>query len=310
MPHQRIDINNHINEKTNIASWQVENPKAIVHILHGMGEHKARYDHFASFLNQHDIHVYAHDHLGHGEAISEDSPLGHFHNDDGFNKVVGIVEDVQNYIHLQHPGVPVFLLGHSMGSFIAQHYLVDYPCRIKGLILSGSAYTPTPLLRALKFVAGIEALRLGKKGNSSVINLLSFGSYNNNFKPRRTEFDWLSRNESSVDDYIADELCGFICSCSGWQQLASGLLVISKPENLEKIPSTLPVSIISGDMDPVGNSGKYVKALEQHWKNTGHHDVTLNLIENARHEVLNETDRELHYNALLQWLEKQLKSPA
>lgn len=310
MPHQLIDITNHLNEISHLATWKIEKPNAVVHILHGMGEHKERYDDFANFLNQHNIQVYAHDHLGHGDAISSNSPKGHFYDEDGFNKVVAVVEDVQNYIHQQHPGAPIFILGHSMGSFIAQHYLISFPCRIKGLILSGSALTPTPLIRALKLVAGIESLRLGKKGNSAVINFLSFGSYNNKFKPIRTEFDWLSRNEQSVDKYIADDLCGFICSCSGWQQLASGLLDISNPAKLKKIPAKLPVYIISGDMDPVGGSGKFVKALEKLWKKTGHTQVTLNLIHDARHEVLNESDKEVHYNALLQWLQQQLKNTA
>jgi alpha-beta hydrolase superfamily lysophospholipase len=298
-------ISNNLGTETKLAIWPCEEPKAVLHILHGMGEHKFRYEHFANFLNAHHIQVYAHDHLGHGESIDDDSPKGHFHDDKGFQKVISVVEDVQNHIHKQHPDLPIFLLGHSMGSFIAQHYLLNYKSEIKGLILSGSAYTPTFLLKALKLAAQIESLRLGKKGSSKVLNFLSFGSYNNAFKPNRTEFDWLSRDKDSVDAYINDDLCGFICSCASWQQLAEGLLNISNAGDFKKIPAELPVYIVSGDKDPVGGFGKYVRALHQFWLNTGHTNTKLDLLADARHEVLNETDKELTYNKVLQWIQCQ-----
>jgi alpha-beta hydrolase superfamily lysophospholipase len=277
-------------------------PKGIVHILHGMGEHKYRYQHFAHFLNQHHYHVYAHDHLGHGESIFTDTPKGHFGDENGFENIVDIVHDVQNEIQSRHANLPMILLGHSMGSFIAQNYLVKYPSNIQSLILSGSAYNPTPLLHALKLVASIEKLRLGSKGASKVLDFLSFGSFNNAFKPNRTASDWLSRDNDAVDRYIADKLCGFICSCASWQQLAQGMLNISNESQLRKIPNDLPTLIISGGKDPVGGFGKYVIALKDFWEKTGHSKVSLQLLDDARHEVLNETDKETTYNIILQWI--------
>jgi alpha-beta hydrolase superfamily lysophospholipase len=265
-----------------LACWPCDNPRALVHILHGMGEHKYRYQHFAEFLNSQGIQVYAHDHLGHGDSISEQSPTGHFGDDAGFKNVVGNVNLVQQHIRNLHPNLPIYLLGHSMGSFIAQSYLINYPNSIKGLILTGSALTPKPLIHALKLVAHIEVLRLGK--------------------PIRTEFDWLSRDNHAVDKYVADDLCGFICSCASWLQLAEALLEISTAKQLQKISANLPTLIISGDKDPVGGFGKYVKALTNFWKITGHTQVTSHLLADARHEVLNETDKELTYNLITKWI--------
>jgi len=287
-----------------VAAWSCEAPKAVIHILHGMGEHKYRYQHFAEFLNKNGIQVYAHDHLGHGDSINEQSLVGHFGDNKGFKKVVKHVDTVQQHIKRQQPDLPNYLLGHSMGSFIAQSYLIHYPSSVNGLILSGSALTPRILVRALSIVAKIEVLRLGSRGTSQLMNLLTFGSYNNAFKPNSTESDWLSRNESQVDKYIADERCGFICSCESWSQLAEALLEISDPALLEKIPTALPTLIISGDKDPVGGFGKYVKSLSKLWQKTGHTHITTQLLSGARHEVLNETDKELTYNLLLQWIKE------
>lgn len=289
-----------------LITWPCKTPSAVLHILHGMGEHKYRYQHFAEFLTQQGIQVYAHDHLGHGDAIDTLSSIGHFGDEQGFKQVVNNVDTVQQHIKTLHPDLPIYLLGHSMGSFIAQSYLIHYPSTIKALILSGSALTPRFLIRALAVVAKIETLRLGKRGSSQLMNFLTFGSYNNAFKPIRTEFDWLSRDPSAVDNYVADALCGFICSCASWLQLAEALLDISTPAHLQKIPAQLPILIISGSKDPVGGFGKYVNALTDLWKKTGHTQVTSKLIPDARHEVLNETDKELTYNLLLQWL-RELK---
>jgi len=173
---------------------------------------------------------------------------------------------------------------------------------VKGLILTGSALTPTPLVYALKLVAHIEVLRLGKRGTSQIMNFLTFGSYNNAFKPTRTKFDWLSRDKNTVDKYIADAFCGFICSCASWLQLADVLLEISSSKQLQKISANLPTLIISGDKDPVGGFGKYFEALVAHWKKTGHTQVTSHLLADARHEVLNETDKELTYNLITKWI--------
>jgi alpha-beta hydrolase superfamily lysophospholipase len=292
-----------INSQTiQLACWPCDKPKALVHILHGMGEHKYRYQHFAEFLNTQKIQVYAHDHLGHGDSISEQSPIGHFGDDAGFKNIVANVNYVQQHLQNLYPDLPVYLLGHSMGSFIAQSYLINYPNTIRGLILTGSALSPKPLMHALKFVARVEMLRLGKRGTSRIINYLTFGSYNTAFKPTRTEFDWLSRDKNTVNQYISDAFCGFICSCASWSQLADGLLQISAPKQLQKISANLPTLIISGNKDPVGGFGKYFHALVAHWKKTGHTHVTSHLLADARHEVLNENDREFTYNIITKWI--------
>ncbi len=297
-----------LENELSLCCWQAQSdkPHAIVHILHGMGEHKLRYAHFANFLNTHHITVYAHDHSGHGAFIQSGNTPGHYGDSAGFHSVLQNVHVAQQFIRNKHPDTPIFILGHSMGSFIAQSYLIHYSCPLQGLILSGSAYTPVVLLHALKWLARFESVRVGKAGYSKVIDQLSFGSYNKAFQPQRTPFDWLSRDTQQVDQYIEDELCGFICSAYSWYELAHALIDISKTTQLEKIPAELPCLIISGDKDPVGAHGKYVSALHQHWLKTGHRHTRCELLKDARHEVLNETDRELTYNLLLNWINELL----
>lgn len=292
-----------------LICWQAPNaPKYIVHILHGMAEHKFRYKDFARFLNKHDVCVYAHDHRGHGSSVEAGGTVGHFGEQQGFKNILADIECAQQFIRNKHPDLPIFILGHSMGSFIAQSYLIHYQPSIHGMILSASALNPRFLVRALYALASFEKLRLGARTPSPLLNFLSFGSYNNSFKPNRTEFDWLSRDNKIVDDYINDPLCGFICTTDSWQQLAAALLEISNPANYAKVDKNLPLLIISGDKDPVGAFGKSVKALYKFWKDLGQTQVTLNLLVDARHEVLNEINKEKTYNDILQWITQQSQS--
>ncbi len=289
-----------------LICWPCDKPKAVVHILHGMGEHKYRYQHFAEFLNRQGIQVYAHDHLGHGESINDASPMGHYGDDEGFEQVIANVKHTQDFIQERHFGLPNYILGHSMGSFIAQNYVLKNPeIKLSGLILTGSALTPPLLVKGLNLISKLEQWRLGKRGTSKILHFLSFGSFNDAFKPVRTESDWLSRDEAQVDKYINDPLCGFVCTTAVWEQLSRGMLEISTAEALKQIPSELPVLLISGDKDPVGGAGKYVKALDKLWRQSGHTKVDTHLIADARHEVLNESDKETTYNLVLQWIGDQ-----
>jgi len=310
MPHlhqeQIINIITHDQKTLQLVSWQQStSPKFIVHILHGMGEHKFRYKDFAQFLNNNEICVYAHDHRGHGDSAELGGCLGHFGDQNGFNKLLADTDSVQQFIRHQHPALPVFILGHSMGSFIAQTYLLRYQPEIQGLILTASTLNPRFLIRALYAVASLEKFRVGARSPSQLLNLLSFGSYNKAFKPNRTQFDWLSRDNKTVDQYIQDPLCGFICSTESWRQLAAALLEISHPKNFSKVNKNLPLLIICGDKDPVGGFGKTAQALYKFWIALGQTQVTMKLLTGARHEVLNEIDKEKTYNDILQWIKQQ-----
>ena len=190
-----------------VITWPNSQAKAWVHILHGMAEHASRYDEFAQQLVKAGYAVIAHNHRGHGASPTVTSGL--YAEQDGWQSVLHDIDTVRN--SLPHD-LPYFMFAHSMGTFIGQAYLATKPKRINGLILSGSNIQPSFLLKAGRVVAKLEGLRKGTLNTSSVLQFLSFGSFNKSFKPNRTDFDWLSRDQQHVDKYISDPLCGFDCS--------------------------------------------------------------------------------------------------
>jgi alpha-beta hydrolase superfamily lysophospholipase len=199
----------------------------------------------------------------------------------------------------------LFLFAHSMGSFIAQGYAIRNGKRLAGLILSGTNYQHPIIYYAGRLVAKLESFRLKESDPSSLMDKLSFASFNNNFKPNRTNFDWLSRDTKEVDKYINDPFCGFPCSAETWHQLLTGLIEISQKDQLSKIPDALPIYLFGGDEDPVGRMGKGIPALAQKLRQTGHDNVTHKIYEDARHEMLNETCKYEVYQDVADWISQQ-----
>jgi alpha-beta hydrolase superfamily lysophospholipase len=283
--------------------WPNEHAKAWVHINHGMAEHAARYEDFATELVAGGYAVVAHNHRGHGN--SETTKLGCFAKQDGWQKVLSDLDAVRDAIC--STDVPFYLMGHSMGSFIVQSYLSVTHRKVDGLILSGSNFQPALLSRAAKVVAKIEQIRVGKTRSSALLQFLSFGSFNQAFKPNRTAFDWLTRDTIQVDKYVADPLCGFACSTGLWYEFMSELIKLVKPETLKKIQTNLPILILGGSMDPVGMMGKGLPKLANAYKDAGQNTVTLKVYDNARHEILNETNNQQVYKDIITWLDYQPK---
>ncbi|WP_257292043.1 alpha/beta hydrolase [Endozoicomonas sp. ONNA1] len=282
------------------------NRKGIVHISHGMAEYGQRYRSFATELNQAGYIVFAHDHRGHGACIEQNGE-GYFARQRGWHKVVDDLATVVEFIQKKLPGVPLILMGHSMGSYILQSYLIQHTPGLAGAILSGSNYAPRLLLEAGLLIAKVECRRQGKKGISPLIRQLTFSSYNRQFKPNRTEFDWLSRDPDAVDDYIADELCGFHCSNQLWHDLFRGLLHIRACHHLKQIELELPVLVMGGEKDPVSapeGQQKLTKALRK----AGLKNVTLSLYPEGRHEMLHETNSQQVTQRLLQWIDQTIRS--
>lgn len=275
--------------------------KAYLHICHGMAEHMDRYKDFAEAMAKQGFNVICHNHRGHGD----NEILGHYADDSGWLKTINDIKDVQDNL-IKDSTLPLFLMGHSMGSFIAQGFAIRYGDRLAGLILSGTNYQHPFMYHAGRIVAKIENLRLGLGTPSKTMDTLSFASFNNHFKPSRTDFDWLSRDNQQVDKYIADPLCGFPCSAETWKQLLSGLIEISDKKNLKKIPSSLPMYLFGGDKDPVGRMGKGIPALTKCLQQTGHEQVTYKLYKDGRHEMLNETCKQEVYQDITDWLNQQL----
>ncbi|MCL6269294.1 alpha/beta hydrolase [Sansalvadorimonas sp. 2012CJ34-2] len=287
--------------------WQQPDSKAVILLLHGMTEHAARYRSFAETLNKAGYSVVAPNHRGHGPHIPQQQ-LGWFAESNGWQKVLGDISLVHSFVTDLYPDIPVILMGHSMGSFLAQAWLLNRPEPVSGTILSGSNFAPRLLLKLGKLVAILENARQGTNGHSKLIDTLSFGSYNNAFKPVRTPFDWLSRDSAEVNKYIEDPLCGFLCTNVMWLDLFNGLLSITSIKALKNIDNRLPFYIFGGSKDPVGQQGKGLKQLANSLSKAGSDSITLEIWPEGRHEMLNETNRQEVVIKLLQWLDQQVQN--
>ncbi len=286
-----------------VSTWVPEAPRAAMQISHGMAEHARRYADFARYLAAAGIAVYASDHAGHGKSASPDK-YGYFYAKDGWKRVVDDLHSVRGSIEAQHPGLPVFLFGHSMGSMLARSYMSRYAKGLAGVILCGTS-GPNPLLPLGKLLAGLELRRLSTYKPSQLLNRMAFGANNKPFEPSRTPFDWLSRDKAQVDAYIADPACGFAFTATGYSDLFAGLTEIQAKDWAGHVPCDLRVLVISGECDPVGGR----KAAS--WLLARLNEADVRLVEckvypEARHEILNEINREEVYADVLAWVERVL----
>jgi len=280
--------------------------KAVVQIEHGMAEHAARYRRVAEALTAAGYAVYADDHRGHGKTVQSAEDLGWFAAEDGWGRLVRDFEALRERIVEEHPRKPVFLLGHSMGSLVAQQYVSEHGRELAGLVLSGTGGGGGPLVHVGRAIAKLERLRLGPRGRSKLLQSLTFGAYNRGFSPVRTEYDWLSRDAAEVDAYVADPLCGFDLTVQGWIDVMTGVIGIERAETIAKVPKALPVYLMSGALDPVGRQSAGVKWLAEQYRGAGLRDVTVRLYEGARHELFNEQNRDEVLRELVAWLDAVL----
>lgn len=276
--------------------------RGVVQISHGMAETAARYERFAKVLNQNGYIVYANDHRGHGKTTRNIESLGYLGDHDGFNLLIQDIAKLSDIIREENPGLQIYLFSHSMGSFAAQRYIIDYKDKIDGLVLSGSNGDQGFTLTAAKTIAQLEMMIRGRKAKSKLMNNLSFGAYNKKFKPEKTGSEWLSRDEEEVKKYIENPFCGTIFPTSFYYDFLGSLQYIEDESNFIKIPKDLPIFIISGEEDPVGDFGKGVKKLYTRYKNAGVKDLEIKLYPGARHEILNEINRDEVMNDVVNWL--------
>ncbi len=267
-------------------------PQAVVVISHGMAEHAARYARFATALNAAGFAVYGFDHRGHGQTGQAGGTLGHMGDQDSWNRAVADLAAVCRLAAQRHPGKPLLLFSHSMGSFMGQQFLYDHGTMLAGAVLCGSTGKPPPIAALGRLVTRLERLRLGRRGISNLVQSLSFDAFNKRFQPQRTDFDWLSRDPAEVDKYIADPLCGFPISVQSWIDLLDGLQAIARPENQARIPKALPVFVIAGRHDPVSGGGAGLKQLLGAYADAGLRKVESRFYDDARHELLNEINRD------------------
>ena len=291
-----------------LRSWKPSRKKikAVIQISHGMAEHSERYTATAQQLCDAGFMVFAHDHRGHGHSINN-AIAGSYGKKGGWNLVKSDLNQVHQYIAESTPNIPLFLLGHSMGSFISMSYLIDYHPNLAGVILSGSNYDKSIKYKALKPIIKAEKVRLGSEGKSKLIEHLTFGHYSKDIDSPSTTFDWLSRDPIEVKKYIEDELCGFFCTNQLWDDLTDGLIDISSTKRLKEIEANLPIYLFAGAKDPVGEQGKGVRRLVHQLIGSGHTDVTYRLYPDGRHEMLNETNKEDVVRDLTDWLMTKIR---
>lgn len=295
--------------KLNCYKWEnitCDMPKAIVQISHGMSENILRYDEFARELVEVGFTVYGHDHRGHGETAASIDDLGYMDDKDNFHSMVYDLKDMNDLIKRENEGIPIILFGHSMGSFLSQRYIELYGDSIDGLILSGSNGKQKAINNLGIPISYLEMKIFGRRKQSKLMDKLSFGSFNNNFKPVRTNCDWLTRDEKEVDKYLNNKYCGNIFTASYFYDLLKGLKEIHKESNLKKIPKSLNIYILAGSKDPVGENGKGIINLYNLYKKLGIKNVSYKLYDGARHEILNEINRDEVINDIKNILEEIL----
>ncbi|MGI9221578.1 MAG: lysophospholipase [Woeseiaceae bacterium] len=303
--HERTALKASDGHEIQVQRWLPDSPaKQVVQIFHGLGEHSSRYARFAEAANARGMAIYCHDHRGHGESADQ---LGYFSGKDGWKLVISDCHSVRQEIERRNEGLPVVLIGHSMGSYIAQSYLMRQSPRLAGLILSSSTWPSRLSLYAASLLARIEAARQARHRNSALLDRLGFGKFNKPFQPARTELDWLSRDEAEVDKYIADPLCGGPYSTGLWLDLIGGLLEISSDDALRRVSPDLPILITGGENDPVGGD-KGMTNLLMHYAQTGHQRIRAKIYPGGRHEMLNEVNRDEVTQDWLDWIETTSRS--
>lgn len=293
--------------KIHVNKW-MSGPKAkgIVQIAHGMAEHSGRYADFAAVLTEAGYHVYANDHRGLGKSAGSCEVLGHFADENGWELAVDDMYRLTKLIKDEVPNLPLFLFGHSMGSFLSRTYVQQHGEELAGLILSGTGAGRRVMSSLGILIAKIECRLRGKRARSVLMNTLSFGNFNKPFRPARTPFDWLSRDPQEVDKYVQDPLCGEVPTANFFCDLLTGIKQMDEAEGLARIPNELSIFLLSGDKDPVGQNGKGVRKTYQQFKQIGIKDVVLKLYPDGRHEMLNETNKEEVYRDILAWLDTRV----
>lgn len=283
-------------------------PRAVVQIAHGIAEHIRRYDDFMNFLAENGYVAVGNDHLGHGESIQAPEEQGFFAEENGWDRVVEDMDRLREQMRQEYPDLPYIFFGHSMGSFLTRTYLIRHPEKYDAAIISGTGHQGKPLVIAGYTAASLMVRSKGPRADGQALNDMAFGSYCKKIANPRTPFDWLSRDEESVDRYIADPLCGFVAKVSLYRDMMGGIKFITNQANIDAMSKEQPIYFMSGDADPVGDYGKGVEKAYQAFCKAGLRDVTIRLYPDGRHEMLNEINKSKVYQDILHWLDSKVKT--
>ena len=298
--------------RTNIKAIKYlpdQNIKAIVQVSHGMVEFFERYEDFALFLNQRGILEVGNDHLGHGDSVVDESEWGYFGKEKGYLNVLNDLHTLTLMIKAEYPDVPIFLLGHSMGSFFARRYLFTFKDELDGAIIMGTGYKDKMTLIGGKLLIKIMMLFKNDHYRSKLINSIALGSYNKKWEPSKTHNDWLTKDAEIVNWYSSQKKCSFIFTLNGFYNLFSVLEDVCDKDNIKNMKKSLPVFFVAGEDDPVGDFSKGVLKVIKMFKEAGMEKVTYKFYPNDRHEILNETDKEVVKQDIYNFIESVIKRP-
>ncbi len=300
---KKFEIESSTGKKIAGRIWRQERKeyKGIIQLVHGMQEHIGRYTEFAEFLSQKGYIVIGHDHLGHGETVKNEEEYGHFSDKHGWSNLVDDIHKVQAFAKKEYPDLKYTIFGHSMGSLLVRTYITKYKDKIDKVIICGTSGKRLGIISGI-FLIKLMKIFLGKKYKSELIEYLVTGSFNKKFNPNRTVADWTSRDQESVDEFISDKKCLKNFTLQAYEDLLKGSLYVSKQKNVNK-SIKVPILITSGDKDPVGENAKGVIRVYKMFEK-GNYEVDIRLFKDARHELLNEINKEEVFCYILNWIEK------
>ena len=298
--------------------WIPENEiQAILQISHGMAEHIERYDEFARYLARRGILVVGNNHMGHGDSINSEEDLGYFSvpikgmkkkDREQNNSSANVVKDllhITKVVKKHYSGLPYILLGHSMGSFMARRFLMEYGKELDGIIIMGTGNQRKLTIKAGYAMTKILTLIMGERHRSKLIDKMMFGAYNRRIEKPESQNDWICSDTETLKKYNNDKLCGFMFTLNGIEAILSTLKYITNPANIKKIPLEVKMLITSGMEDPVGNYGEDVKYVYETYKDHGVENIYMEMYKDCRHEILNEKIRAKVYRDIFQWIDER-----
>ena len=273
--------------------------KAVLQIVHGMAEHMERYDEFARFLCRRGVAVVGHDHLGHGLTAKDEEELGWFGWPDGNEYLIGDIHRTREKSQFRFPGVPYFILGPSMGSFLMRQYLALHGDGLTGAVIMGTSYLPDLLLKASEKLCLWMGKRKGWRYRSPFIDGFLIRGFE-----KKMGIEWLSKNDERNRQYQEDPLCGFAFTLNGFYHFFRTVRRANGLEAAGRMPKDVPILFTSGGEDPVGSSGRGVKAVFRRYQKQGA-KAGIKLYPGMRHEILNEVDRMQVYEDIYNWMNKE-----
>lgn len=292
------------NTELYVHIWRAVEPKAAILLAHGMTEHSARYDLFGRYLQEQGISLYCHDQRGHGKTAEHGGQTGHLRKDVDWNLMANDLFAVKTKLIDEDVTCPVYLMGHSMGSFLVRRAVQLRPNMFDGLILSGTGDGQGVIGKLAVKIADLACVVSGQETYSPKIQSLMFGNYNKQIPDARTEYDWLTRDDSEVQRYMDDPYCGYVCTNGFYHELLMGIQLANNPEYVARMNKYMPVYVFSGDKDPVGIYGKGIQNVQKLLVGADMQDVTVKLYPEGRHEMLNEINRDEVMADLAEWVNR------